>query len=129
LRSRLIRSAFVVAIALGVLTAGLWHSRLNAQTPTPRPTEAYALVAGCNNVAVTWPSGTPLTMVSGAITPPTALESIWRLDNAQQKYYGFSPLPSAAADMANDYNTVLVILEPVYVCMREAGTFNRPDLR
>jgi hypothetical protein len=51
------------------------------------------------------------------------------LDNAQQKYYGFSPLASASAYMANDYNTVLVILEPVYVCMREAGTFNRPDLR
>ncbi len=129
MRSRLIRSAFVAAIALGVLVAGLWHSRLDAQTPTARPTEAYTLVAGCNNVAVTWPSGTPLTTVFGAITPPTALESIWRLDNAQQKYFGYSPLASATANMANDYNTVLVILEPVYMCMREAGTLNRPDLR
>lgn len=112
-----------------MLSAGLWYNHTSAQTPTARPTEAYMLVAGCNNVAVTWPAGTPLTTVAGAITPPTALESIWRLDNAQQKYYGFSPLASASANMANDYNTVLVILEPVYVCMREAGTFNRPDLR
>jgi hypothetical protein len=65
-------------------------------------------------------------MVSGAIQPAAALESIWRLDNAQQKYFGFSPLPAAAENMVNDYNTVLVLFEPVWICMREAGTVNRP---
>jgi hypothetical protein len=109
-----------------MLGAGLWYSRTSAQTPAAGATDAVPLVAGCNNIATTWDAGTPVMTVAGAITPAPALESIWRLDNAQQKYFGFSPLSSASANMANDYNTVLVLFEPVYVCMREAGTINRP---
>jgi hypothetical protein len=126
LRSRLLRSAAVISVALAVLTAGLWDERLDAQAPTPRPPETVALFGICQQLATTWPAGTPLTTVAAAITPPAALESIWRLDNAQQKYYGFSPLESAATNMVNDYNTVLVFLEPVWVCMREPGMVTRP---
>jgi hypothetical protein len=85
-------------------------------------TEPVSLFAGCNNVALTWTAGTPITTVAAAISPAGALESIWRYDNASGQFAGFSPNPNAPSD----YRAVQIALEPVFVCMRAPATLSRP---
>lgn len=85
-------------------------------------TETVNLFAGCNNQSLTFPAGTPVTTVAAGISG--TLEAIWRYDNAQGRFFGFSPLPGAPSD----YNAVSMFLEPVFICMRTSGTFTRPQV-
>ena len=87
------------------------------------PTEAIALPVGCTNLTLTWPQLTPLRMVAAAITPPGALESIWRFIPARQRFLGFAP---TAPDPANDYTAISAPLEAVFICMTAPGTLMRP---
>ena len=84
-------------------------------------TEQVALYAVCNNVSVTWPTGTGIATVVNAIAPAGSLAAIWRFNNAAQSYAGYSPTPGAP----NDLNTVNRA-EPVFICMNVGGTFTRP---
>lgn len=96
---------------------------LNAQTPTPGAggsTEAVELFRGCNNVALTWPAGTPVTEVARSVTG--TLAAIWAFDNAAQTFSGFSNIPGAP----NDFTSTAARAQPVYICMDSAGTLNRP---
>lgn len=95
----------------------------NSVTATTPQTDPVPLVQGCNNVSLTFAAGTPLTTVAAAITPTANLISIFRYDNVQGRFFGFSPIAPASV---NDYNTVQVILEPVFICMSGPGTLNRP---
>jgi hypothetical protein len=79
------------------------------------------LFAACNNVAVTWPNGTSLTTVTGAISPGGAITAIWFFINAQQRFVGFSLLPGAPNDL-----TMVNRGDPVFICMNSAGTLTRP---
>jgi hypothetical protein len=88
------------------------------------PTDATPLFVGCNNVTLTWASGTPITTVAAAITPGGVLDAIWRFDAAQGRFFGFSSNPNAPSD----YTTVGVRLEAVFVCVRQAATLNRPQI-
>lgn len=123
----------VLAATLSLLVAGLWQTRSSAQEQTPTPIttclETITVTAPLQNVAITWPAGTPVSTIAAAVTPAANLEAIWRLDNAQQKYYGYSPSPAAAAAMANDYTAVIMTLEPVWFVLRGNATLTRPDLR
>jgi hypothetical protein len=96
----------------------------NQPAPAMPETEMVPLFAVCNNVALTWPAGTPIVDVAGAITPQNGLEAIWFFDNAQGRFFGFSPV----APFASDYNTTRASLEAVFICMRSGGTLNRPAL-
>jgi hypothetical protein len=87
------------------------------------PTQSVALFPGCNNVPLTWPAGTPVADVAAAIMPQAGLEAIWFYDTPQNRFFGFSPI---APPVANDYNTVRVRLEAVFICMKSSGTLNRP---
>ncbi|MBI2761887.1 MAG: hypothetical protein HYX51_10745 [Chloroflexi bacterium] len=89
--------------------------------PAAGMTETVALVGGCNNVTLTWQDGTPLAMVAGAIEPPAALLSIWRFDNAAQRFSGYSPLPAAPNDL-----TTARRLDAVFICMTGPGGLTRP---
>jgi large repetitive protein len=84
-------------------------------------TETISLFAACNNVAVTWPNGTAMSVVAAAISPPNALIAIWRFDNLRQTFVGYSSLPGAP----NDLNAVNRA-EPVFVCMNGSGSMTRP---
>lgn len=86
-------------------------------------TEAVPLSTGCSNVALTWPTGTPVSTVAAAVSPAGVLESIFKLDAAMGRFRGFSPNAPA---FANDYNMVEGSLEAVFVCVRSPGTLNRP---
>jgi hypothetical protein len=87
-------------------------------------TQQVPLSAGCNNVTLTWTAGTPVTTVAAALNPASALESIWRYDNALGQFSGFSPNPNAPSD----YRSVQVLLEPVFICMRAPATLTRPSV-
>src|SRR5581483_3169052 len=78
---------------------------------------------GCNNIALTWPTGTALATVDAAVNPADALIAIWRFDSAAQRFRGFAP----AAGPANDLTTVRM-LDAVFVCLSAAGSLALPGL-
>lgn len=82
-----------------------------------------ALVAGCNNLALLFAAGTPLTQVAAAVTPAGSLGSIFRYDNARGVFAGFAP---GVPEFVNDYRTVGARFEAVFLCMRSAGTLTQP---
>jgi PKD repeat protein len=86
-------------------------------------TEPVRLVTGCNNVALTWPVGTPLMSVVNAVAPPGVTESLFTLDAAQGRFRGYSP---TAPSFANDFTMVETALQAVYVCVTASATLNRP---
>ena len=90
-------------------------------TATPGSTESVALVAGCTNVSLTWPDGTPTGAVARAITPPAALVAIWRYDATQRRFLAFSPRSAQASDL-----TTVDRLDAVFICMDAPGTLTRP---
>jgi PKD repeat protein len=92
--------------------------------PTPPPqTEPVQLVTGCNNLALTWPVGTPLMSVTNAVAPPGVVQSLFTLDAAQGRFRGYSP---TAPSFANDFTMVETALQAVYVCVTASATLNRP---
>ncbi len=89
----------------------------------PAQGEMVTLFSGCNNVTLTWPTGTPTSEVAAAVTPASALIAIWRFNNATQTFQGFSPLPNAP----NDFTSVNRA-DPAFICMRESGSLTRPSI-
>ena len=81
------------------------------------------LAIGCNNVALTWPPSTPISLVARAISPENALEAIWRYVDG--RYFAFAP---GVPDAVIDYVATSRSLEAVFICMRRAGVLNRPAL-
>jgi PKD repeat protein len=84
-------------------------------------TEQIALFPGCNNVAVTWPNGTAMSVVAAAISPANPLIAVWRFDNIRQLFVGYSTLPGAPNDLITVNRA-----EPVFICMNGSGTLTRP---
>jgi hypothetical protein len=111
----------ILAVA-GVLT-GLAAFRGGAPPVQAQQTETVELFRGCNNVSLTWPNGTPTTMVSAAITPASNITSIWRFNNLQQTFQGFSPqfVPQSDLQTVNR-------IDAVFICMTGPGTMARPVL-
>lgn len=90
---------------------------------TAQETETVELFPVCNNVAVTWPSGTPTSTVAANIQPAAALQSIWRFNNLQQRFEGFSPQFPEVSDLRT-----VNLIDPVFVCMSAPGTMTRPRI-
>jgi hypothetical protein len=118
----------VLALAAVAALAGAWAwsrgapARLEAATAT----DTVTLAATCNNVALTWPGGTPISMVAAAVSPANALESIWKqtIVGDDLRFTAWSPLPGAP----NDYTATALQLEAVFICMRAGGTLERPNV-
>jgi hypothetical protein len=89
------------------------------------PTRSDRLIAGCNNVALTFPAGTPLRTVAAGVSESAGLLSIFRLNPATARFLGFA---AAAPDFANDYTTVGARLEAVFICVRAPGTLTQPEV-
>lgn len=122
---RILRPAATLAVAATLLTAaGGYHGRVAPVAQASVATDDVPLSFGCNNVALTFAGGTPLATVAAGVAPSSALESIWRYDNASGKFFGFSTLPGAP----NDYTSILMRLEPVFVCVRDNATLTRPTV-
>ena len=117
--------ALAVTAALALFAGGSLPA--TAQQPTPaagtQQTESIELFRACNNVAITWQSGTQTSVVAAAITPASAVQGIWRFNNVEQTFQGFSP----QFPQASDLQTVNLI-DPVFICMDAPGTLTRPAL-
>jgi hypothetical protein len=87
------------------------------------PVESLELMPGCTNVVLTLPNGTSVDTVAAAVTPAAAMIAIWRLDAATGRFSGWSPVPGAPNDLASVNR-----LDPVFICVREAGTLTRPAI-
>lgn len=121
MRSRLLVSICSVAFAL--LVAAIPATDRSVATALQQQTERVPLFYGCNNVALTWPPGTPPRTIALASTPAGALLAIWRFDNVTQRFAGYSPAPGAP----NDLLTVNR-LDPVFVCVGMSAMLTRPVL-
>ncbi len=105
------------------VTAGMQTALTVRNRAQQAATEPVPLFAGCNNQTITWPVGTPMATVAASITPPGALDAIWRFDAALGRFRGFNP---SAPAFVNDYVMQETSLEAVWICMRQPGTLNRP---
>jgi hypothetical protein len=84
--------------------------------------ESVALVEGCNPIAATWPDGTAIATVAGAVAPADALSAIWKFDPATGTWKGYSPsAPAAVNDLAS-----VDRLDAIFVCVSAAATISRP---
>ena len=87
-------------------------------------TRQEALSPGCNNVTLTFPTGTPVTEVVAAISPaPSGQVNIWRYDNRTQRFFGWTSLAGAPVDF-----TTVERLQPYFICVSTAGTLTEPAI-
>jgi hypothetical protein len=90
-------------------------------TTTPN-LETIDLVEGCNPFAATWPDGTAIDTVAGAVTPADALSAIWKFDPASKSWMGYSP--TAPADVNNLASVDR--LDAIFICVSAAAEVARP---
>ena len=84
-------------------------------------TEQVTLYAGCNNLAITWPTGTSITLIVSALTPQSGLRAVWRYDNINQRFAGYSPIAGAPNDLLTANR-----MDAVFICMNNSGSVARP---
>jgi len=117
---------FAAAALLAIGGAAERSRGSTAPVEAAAATDQVSLTVGCTNVGLTWSQGTSLDMVAAAVSPAGALESIWKqtIRDDQLVFAAWSPIAGAP----NDYTNTELPLEAAFICMRSAGTLNRPDL-
>jgi hypothetical protein len=113
----------LVFVAAAAVLAGVLALSAGTAPVRAQQTESVELFRGCNNVSLTWSSGTATSVVAAGITPASALQSIWRFNNIAQTFQGFS----AQFPSQSDLLTVNRI-DAVFICMSGPGTLARPVL-
>lgn len=73
--------------------------------------------------ALTFPTGTDVATVADAVAPRSALDTLWRLDNATGAFQAFMPRAVQASDLSS-----VDLLDAVYICVGEAATINMPSV-
>ena len=119
----------VFAAAALLALGGAWERSRGPAAPVEAAaaTDTVSLAANqCTNVGLTWPQGTPLETVAAAVSPAGALESIWKqtIRDDRLVFVAWSPIAGAP----NDYTNTALPLEAAFICMRSAGTLERPEL-
>lgn len=98
--------------------------------PPPTPPRIVNLAVGCNNVALTYPDGTPVSVVVGSIDPSGAMYAIWRLNSSPPPpapgptYEGFAPAAPQASDLQG-----VNFLEAVFLCVSVPATVTMPAVQ
>jgi hypothetical protein len=96
----------------------------------PEPLRVVNLVVGCNNVALTYPDGTPVGVVVGSINPQGAMYAIWRLNPSPPPpatgptYEGFAPAAPQVSDLQG-----VNFLEAVFLCVSVPATITMPAVQ
>ena len=96
----------------------------------PEPLRVVDLAVGCNNVALTYPDGTPVGVVVGSINPQGAMYAIWRLNatpptpGAGPTFEGFAPAAPQASDLQG-----VNFLEAVFLCVSVPSTITMPAVQ
>jgi hypothetical protein len=81
------------------------------------------LSPGCNMVTLSFAGGTQTASVAAAVSPPTALQAIWRLDNATRSFQAFMPQAPQASDL-----TSVNLLDAVFMCVDGAAAIAMPSV-
>ena len=79
------------------------------------------LSPGCNMVTFTFPTGTEAATLAEFVSPPIALQAVWRLDNASRSFQAFMPQAPQASDLAS-----LNLLDALFVCVDAAASISLP---
>jgi hypothetical protein len=133
MKTRSAARALTLSLALvSALTLAAAGSGAQVEPPVPgpippTPIRVVSLSIGCNNVALTYPDGTPVGVVIGSIDPDGALYAIWRLNSHPQPpvttptYEGYAPAAPQASDLQG-----VNFLEPVFLCVSVPATITMP---
>jgi len=131
-----IRRAFLPIGILIVVLAGLGGAAAQPEQqqpdiyPPPEILRVVSLAVGCNNVALTYPDGTPVGVVVGSIDPQGAMYAIWRLNatptvpGTGPTYEGFAPAAPQASDLQG-----VNFLEAVFLCVSVPSTITMPAVQ
>jgi len=131
-----IRGAFLPIGILIVVLAGLGSAAAQPDQPQPdifpppEPLRIVSLAVGCNNVALTYPDGTPVSVVVGSINPQGAMYAIWRLNMTPVSpatgpaFEGFAPAAPQASDLQG-----VNFLEAVFLCVSVPATITMPAVQ
>ncbi len=84
---------------------------------------AGGLSPGCNMTTLTFADGTDAATVAAAVSPPDALDSIWRLDNTTGSFHAFMPQAPQASDL-----TSVSLLDAVFICLDASADISMPSL-
>ena len=134
--------ALVVVVLVGLTLAGATARAQPDETeppgpgiipPYPYPVRIVNLFVGCNNIALTYPDGTPVGVVAASVYPPGALYALWRL-NPMPPYPPPYPPPgpryecyAPAAPQASDLQGVN-FLEAAFLCVSVPSTVTMPEV-
>jgi hypothetical protein len=123
-----------LAILAAILFAGAGGvaAQLEEQPPDimPLPLRVVNLSVGCNNVALTYPDGTPVGVVVGSIDPQGAMYAIWRLNMTAVSpatgpaFEGFAPAAPQASDLQG-----VNFLEAVFLCVSVPSSITMPAVQ
>ncbi len=89
----------------------------------PENLPADGLSPGCNMTTLTFPEGTDAATLTTAISPPSALQTAWRLDNATGSFQAFTPQAPQASDLSS-----LNLLDPLFICVDAASSISMPTV-
>jgi hypothetical protein len=113
------RLCMAIAIGLAIVLLADSPASVSAQPVAsialPAPGATKQLYAGCNNISLTFPDGTPSQTVVQAVTPAGTVETLWRFNGALGRFEGFSPTYPQASDLAS-----VNFLDAVWLCMTAA---------
>jgi len=127
---------FTVAVLVVALLAGAGGAAAQPEQegpeifPPPIPMRVVDLAVGCNNVALTYPDGTPVGVVVGSINPQGAMYAIWRLNASPPTpgvgptYEGFAPAAPEASDLQG-----VNFLEAVFLCVSVPSAITMPAVQ
>src|SRR3990170_6776209 len=111
--------AFVLALVAALVIGQSDPARAQpvASIELPPPGATKFLYHGCNNIAITFPDGTPSQTVVEAVLPPGVAQSMWRYDAAAKAFEGFSPAAPGASDLLASR-----FLDAVWLCVPSPAT-------
>lgn len=102
----------------GAWTRGV-PSELNLTFPKLQP---YTLAAGCNNIAMQFPTGTAVKTIAESIDPKANLVALWKWNGADWDGY-FPAIPASLSTLKT-----VGFLDVVWMCTTDQSTFNQPAL-
>jgi hypothetical protein len=116
------RRPTAIILALASLVA-LVLATLTATSRAQDGQRTVNLTSGCNMVTLTFATGTDASALTTAVSPPEALDTVWRLDNATRTFQAFMPQAPQASDL-----TSLNLLDAAFICMNTAAIIAMPTV-
>lgn len=85
--------------------------------------ERLSLSAGCNQVALTWPAGTSLRIITDALARKDGIDMVWRYSADESRYEHWNPAELGTTDAATRAQP-----EEVVICLASGSLLTRPKL-